>query len=146
MATGIPCSADVATKFENMKLRSAASYMVMKIVDNEVKVIVEGKEKGENGGVQPFMEWLGEDDRMDECCYCVVDVAFTTADGRPTSKLVFVSWVPDTSKIREKMKYSGTKDAVLSQLQGAAIKLNATDISELGAEGEEIVNKAKQYA
>mmetsp|Transcript_1350 Transcript_1350/g.5796 ORF Transcript_1350/g.5796 Transcript_1350/m.5796 type:complete len:147 (+) Transcript_1350:894-1334(+) len=146
MATGIPCSADVGTQFEQMKLRSKSTFLVMKIVEDEVQVVETGTDKGENGGVQPFMEWLGEDERLNECCYAVIDVAFTTDDDRPTSKLVFVSWVPDTSKIREKMKYSGTKDAVLANLQGAAIKLNATDISELGAEGEEIIAKAKTFA
>ena len=38
--------------------------------------------------------------------------------------------MPDTAKVREKMKYSGTKEAVKSALTGIAINLNATDHSE----------------
>jgi len=37
------------------------------------------------------------------------------------------------------MKYASTKQAVGSVLTGASATLNATDISELGAEGEEII-------
>ena len=38
--------------------------------------------------------------------------------------------IPDTCKIKLKMTYSGTKEAVKSALQGIAINLNATDHSE----------------
>ena len=38
------------------------------------------------------------------CRYAVVDVPFTTDDDRTTSKLVFISWIPDEGKIREKIE------------------------------------------
>mmetsp|Transcript_37446 Transcript_37446/g.117055 ORF Transcript_37446/g.117055 Transcript_37446/m.117055 type:complete len:90 (-) Transcript_37446:197-466(-) len=85
------------------------------------------------------MEWISEGDRLNECCYAVIDVAVSKADGRQLSKLVFLTWAPDSCKIREKMKYASTKQAVGSVLTGASATLNATDISELGAEGEEII-------
>ena len=30
-----------------------------------------------------------------DCRYAVIDVEFETDDGRPTSKIVFLSWAPD---------------------------------------------------
>lgn len=144
MSTGIPCSDEVSVRFEEMKIRKACTFLVMQIVDNVVQVVEESQDTGVNGGVQPFVAYINE--HMDECLYAVVDVEFTTGDDRPTSKLVFVSWIPDTTPVRAKMKYSGTKDVVLANLSGAAIKLNATDMSEIGDEGEEIIAKAAQYA
>jgi len=62
------------------------------------------------------MEWISEGDRLNECCYAVIDVAVSKADGRQLSKLVFLTWAPDSCKIREKMKYASTKQAVGSVL------------------------------
>eukprot|EP00633_Aureoumbra_lagunensis_P002910 CAMPEP_0197285592 /NCGR_PEP_ID=MMETSP0890-20130614/933_1 /TAXON_ID=44058 ORGANISM="Aureoumbra lagunensis, Strain CCMP1510" /NCGR_SAMPLE_ID=MMETSP0890 /ASSEMBLY_ACC=CAM_ASM_000533 /LENGTH=107 /DNA_ID=CAMNT_0042753259 /DNA_START=206 /DNA_END=529 /DNA_ORIENTATION=- len=62
--------------------------------------------------------------------YIVVDYDYTTLDGRPADKIILISWIPDTAKIKEKMKYSGTKEAVKSALQGIAVNINATDKSE----------------
>ena len=63
--------------------------------------------------------------------YGVVDYEFTTNDGRPNSKIVFVSWVPDTAKVKQKMVYSGSKDALKRVLLGIMVDINATDASEL---------------
>ena len=63
--------------------------------------------------------------------YGVVDVEFQTADGRDNSKIVFISWVPDTAKIKQKMVYSGSKDALKRVLLGIMVEMNATDASEL---------------
>ena len=57
--------------------------------------------------------------------------AYETADGRPTDKVVFVSWIPDTCKVRAKMTYSGTKEAVKSAFVGISVNINATDMSEI---------------
>jgi len=38
------------------------------------------------------MEWISEGDRLNECCYAVIDVAVSKADGRQLSKLVFLTW------------------------------------------------------
>lgn len=44
-----------------------------------------------------------------ECRYGVFDLDFTTQDGRQGNKLVFISWSPDTAKIKNKMVYAASK-------------------------------------
>lgn len=44
-----------------------------------------------------------------ECRYGVFDLDFTTSDGRLGNKLVFISWSPDTAKIKNKMVYAASK-------------------------------------
>ena len=39
--------------------------------------------------------------------------------------------IPDTCKVRDKMKYSGTKEAVKSAFVGISVNINATDMSEI---------------
>ena len=94
--------------------------------------------KIENNAVVPaeqiespdFDEFLGALPEADGR-FCVIDFSYETADGRPTDKVVFVSWIPDTCKVRAKMTYSGTKEAVKSAFVGISVNINATDMSEI---------------
>jgi len=75
----------------------------------------------------------------------LIDLEFETNDGRPTSKLVFIAWIPDTASIREKMLYSSSKEAIKSELVGVGIHINATDSSELDLE-DSILPVVKKFA
>lgn len=66
--------------------------------------------------------------------YGLVDLEFKTTDGRPTSKLVLITWNPDDASIKPKMLYSGSKEAIKAALNGVGIHINATDHSELDFE------------
>ncbi|CAM9391657.1 unnamed protein product [Ectocarpus sp. 6 AP-2014] len=66
-----------------------------------------------------------------ECRYGVFDLDFTTRDGREANKLIFISWSPDTAKIKNKMVYAASKEAIKSALMGIGIHLQATDQGEL---------------
>jgi len=69
-----------------------------------------------------------------EARYGLIDLDFQTKDGRPTSKLVFIAWNPDTGPIRQKMLYSSSKEAMKASLPGVGIHINATDNAELDLE------------
>ena len=84
-------------------------------------------EKIDSADFDDFLGALPEDDGR----FCVLDFAYETADGRPTDKVVFVSWIPDTCKVKSKMKYAGTKEAVKSAFVGISVNINATDMSEI---------------
>ena len=65
-----------------------------------------------------------------ECRFIVIDHEYKTNDGRDADKVVFISWVPDGGKVRDKMTYSGTKEALKSSFVGISVNINATDFSE----------------
>merc|ERR1712173_367844 len=46
-------------------------------------------------------------------------------------KVYFVSWISDSAKVRQKMKYSSVRESFKTQLQGIAFDLQATDDGEL---------------
>jgi cofilin len=103
-------------------------YYVYKIEDKKT-IVIESK-----GDVTKTYQDLCEVLPDDDCRYALVDLSFTTVDGRPTSKLVLITWNPDTANIRSKMLYSGSKEALKATLNGVGIHINATDRAELDFE------------
>ena len=114
-------------------------YYIYKIEDKKTIVI---ESKGERSKTyEDFCNELPDND----CRYGLVDLDFKTDDGRPTSKLVFITWNPDTANIRNKMLYSGSKEALKTALNGVGIHINATDHSELDLETS-ILPVCRKYA
>merc|ERR1712130_474306 len=103
-------------------------YYIYKI-ENKTKIVIE--KKGEKS--KTYEDFCG-DLPENEPRYGLVDLEFTTVDGRPTSKLVMITWNPDSASIRPKMLYSGSKEAIKAALNGVGIHINATDYSELDFE------------
>jgi cofilin len=120
---------------EPFKLR----YFVYEIKDK--KTIVIEKQGAREKTYEELVEELPELD----CRYVLIDLEFESADGRPTSKLVFIAWNPDTASIRSKMLYSGSKEVLKSALNGVGIHINATDYSELDFETS-ILPTVKKFA
>lgn len=120
---------------EPYKLR----YFIYKIEDKK-RVVIE-KQGERDKTYDDFVEDLPEND----CRYGVIDIEFETTDGRPTSKIVFITWNPDTAPVRPKMLYSGSKEALKSALNGVGIHINATDHAELDFE-ESILPVIKKFA
>ena len=104
------------------------------------KTVVIEKQGDRSKTFDDFVEDLPEN----ESRYGLIDVEFKTDDGRPTSKIVFISWNPDTAPIRSKMLYSGSKEALKSALVGVGTHVNATDHSELDFE-ESILPAVKKF-
>ena len=129
-STGVVVDDEVSTTFNSFKLQQGEKlrYYIYKIEDKKTIVI---ESKGDvSKGYDDFCGELPDND----CRYGLVDLDFKTDDGRPTSKLVFITWNPDTASIRNKMLYSGSKEALKTALNGVGIHINATDHSELDLE------------
>ncbi|KAL3922788.1 MAG: hypothetical protein SGARI_006370, partial [Bacillariaceae sp.] len=122
-------------KLQSTKLR----FYIYKIVDKKTIKIESSGERSKT--YEDFCEKLPEN----ECRYGLIDLEFKSSDGRPTSKLVFITWNPDSGKIRDKMLYSGSKEAIKSALNGVGIHINATDASELDLETS-ILPVVKKFA
>jgi len=130
MSTGVVVDDEVASTFNLFKLGQGEKlrYYVYKIEDKKTIVI---DSKGERSkSYDDFCAALPDDD----CRYGLVDLEFTMPDGRPTSKLVLITWNPDTASVKNKMLYSGSKEALKTSLNGVGVHINATDRSELDLE------------
>jgi len=127
--TGVTVADEVSREFNEIKLGK------LKAGDDKVKYIIykieDGKViKDKQSTSTKFEDFLGDLPR-DDCRYAIYDMEFTTNDGRPGSKLVSIAWAPDSSKVKAKMLYAGSKDALNRVFVGVATKITATDLSEL---------------
>ena len=113
-----------------LKLRKKFRYIIYKLNEDNTSIVIEKKvescEKYEN-----FLGELPEDD----CRYAVYDFEFEKSPGEGIrNKICFIVWVPDTSKVRQKMLYASSKDAIRKKLAGVATEIQATDMSEVSHE------------
>lgn len=132
-STGVVCEPDIPATFEDFKLQKGdfkgVEFITYKISDCKTKIVID--KTGEAGqSFDDFVACLPEND----CRYAAVDVKFTTSDGRATSKLVFITWIPDTASVRPKMMYAASKKVLQNELVGIGIIINANDFSDLDYE------------
>lgn len=67
----------------------------------------------------------------DECRYIVYDVEGQGASGTLQSKLLLISWVPESATIMHKMLYSSSKEALKLDLKLTKQDMLVNDRSEL---------------
>ena len=104
--TGVTVNDEAVEMFNAFKLHRAPHdnrYFVYKI-ENDAEIVVDTfGDKSKT--YDDFTACLP----ANECRYGVFDLDFTTLDGRQGNKLVFISWSPDTAKIKNKMVYAASK-------------------------------------
>lgn len=105
-------------------------YFIYKI-ENDSEIVIESTGSRDEGYGE-FSSKLGK--ITNDCRYGLIDLDCTTKDGRSTSKLIFLLWAPDTAKVKSKMIYASSKEAIKSALVGVGIFLTSTDASELDEE------------
>ncbi|XP_038894943.1 actin-depolymerizing factor 2-like [Benincasa hispida] len=125
-ASGMAVHDDCKLKFLELKTKRTYRYIVYKIEEKQKQVTVD--KVGEPGqGYEDFTACLP----ADECRYAVYDFEFMTKENVPKSRIFFIAWSPDTSKVRSKMIYASSKDKFRRELDGIQIELQATDPSEM---------------
>lgn len=122
-----------------LKLRKKFRYIIYKLNEDNTSIVIE--KKVENcDKYESFLGELPEDD----CRYAVYDFEFEKSPGEGIrNKICFVVWVPDTSKVRQKMLYASSKDAIRKKLAGVATEIQATDMSEVSHEA--VLDKVKAH-
>ncbi|KAG6583469.1 Actin-depolymerizing factor 2, partial [Cucurbita argyrosperma subsp. argyrosperma] len=125
-ASGMAVHDDCKLKFLELKTKRTYRFIVYKIEEKQKQVIVE--KVGEPGqSYEDFTACLP----ADECRYAVYDFDFLTKENVQKSRIFFIAWSPDVSKVRSKMIYASSKDKFRRELDGIQIELQATDPSEM---------------
>mmetsp|Transcript_11941 Transcript_11941/g.17401 ORF Transcript_11941/g.17401 Transcript_11941/m.17401 type:complete len:143 (-) Transcript_11941:636-1064(-) len=142
MSTGVVVQDEVSDQFQDFKLKKGEQlrYFIYKIGKDKKSIEIEKK-----GTIDKTYDDFVADLPENDCRYGLIEVEFETDDNRETSKLVFISWNPDTASVRPKMLYSGSKEAIKAALNGVGIHINATDYSELDFEAS-ILPVVKRFA
>nr|GMD12458.1 actin-depolymerizing factor 2-like [Ipomoea batatas] len=120
---------DCKLKFLELKTKRAYRFIVFKIEEKQKQVIVE--KLGEPAQTyDDFTACMP----ADECRYAIYDFDFLTEESVPKSRIFFIAWSPDTSKVRSKMIYASSKDRFKRELDGIQVELQATDPTEMSLE------------
>ncbi|KAJ6815254.1 actin-depolymerizing factor 7-like isoform X1 [Iris pallida] len=114
-------------KFLELKAKRTHRFIIYKIDEKLKEVVVE--KLGEPAlGYEDFTASLPEN----ECRYAIYDFDFVTEENCQKSKIFFIAWTPDTSRVRSKMLYASSKERFKRELDGIQVELQATDPTEMG--------------
>jgi len=131
--TGVSVCPECVTTYEDLKSKSKSQGIEFKIEGDKI-VVVKAFDKGTSYG--DFLATVPQN----EARYYVWDYAFETDDGIAKSKIFFMVWNPDSGKVRSKMMYSGSADALKAKIGDGVIVVQANDTGDL--EDGEIKSRA----
>ncbi|ONI07048.1 hypothetical protein PRUPE_5G097300 [Prunus persica] len=123
-ASGMAVHDDCKLKFLELKAKRNYRFILFKIEQQQIVIDKLGEP---NESYDDFTSSFP----ADECRYAVFDFDFTTEENCQKSKIFFIAWSPDSSKVRMKMVYASSKDRFKRELDGISFELQATDPSEM---------------
>jgi len=116
---------DCLEKFQSLKFQKKLTYIIFTLNKANTEIVVELS--SESTDYEDFIKDLPET----ECRWGVIDFKYKEPDGSSHSKLIFVSWSPDDAKIKQKMLFASSRDALKRSLVGIAKEIQGTDYSEV---------------
>ncbi|XP_031483118.1 actin-depolymerizing factor 1 [Nymphaea colorata] len=126
-ASGMAVNDECKLKFLELKAKRIHRFIVFKI-DEKLQQVTVDKIGGPSESYDDFTACMP----ANECRYAVFDFDFITSENCQKSKIFFIAWSPDTSRVRSKMLYASSKDRFKRELDGIQVELQATDPSEMG--------------
>jgi len=69
-----------------------------------------------------------------ECRWVAYDFHYLSEEKQPRSKILLISWSPDTATTKDKMAYASSKDAIKRALSINSHEIQATDLDEVAYE------------
>jgi len=128
-ASGVAVGDNCVDTFLALKKSRSHQYVIYKIDMAAGQVVIDTI--GDRGAsYDEFTGYLLKEAPQD-CRYAVYDYEFTDGEGCQKSKIVFIAWSPDDSKVKNKMLYAASKDKFRQGLDGVQIEMQATDASEI---------------
>ncbi|KAJ1647835.1 hypothetical protein J3B02_003824 [Coemansia erecta] len=160
MSSGIPVNDICKVKFDGLQRLHLYRYVIFKINDSNSEIVVDHRYKTKKAtsdasetaavteGDTPenttnlecetkaqeeiFSDFVSHFPE-NECRYAVFDVEYQKGEVT-TNKIVFIAYAPDTAKIKPKMLYSSTKDALAKVLNGIHENMQINDPDDLNLE------------
>ncbi|KAJ3066931.1 cofilin [Podochytrium sp. JEL0797] len=121
--------------YEEMKLRRKYAFLVYKIEgDNIVPDLVMSAEDAAKLGSEATYEKFIAQMPESEGRYGVFDFEYDSGADGIRNKLVFFLWAPDTARIKSRMLYASSKQAIRQRLDGINTEIQCTDSAELAHE------------
>ncbi|CAI2187458.1 18001_t:CDS:2 [Funneliformis geosporum] len=124
-ASGVNVEDRCLEAFQELKLKKKYKYLLYKLDDDNKSIILE--KAVEESTYDDFIGILTSSGPR----YAVYDFEYEKPGEGQRNKIAFYSWTPDDSKVKEKMLYASSKEAIRKRLVGVAIEIQGTDLSEV---------------
>jgi len=128
MSSGIGVNPQCLETFQALKLGKKIKYIIFAISPDNTEIIVE--KQSESPNYDAFLSDLPDG----ECRWAVYDFEYEKEGAGKRNKITFFSWSPDDSKVKQKMLFASSKDALRRSLVGVAAEIQGTDPSEVAYE------------
>ncbi|GCD93748.1 actin-binding ADF family protein [Embleya hyalina] len=136
MASGVGVNDQCLQEYQALKLKKTYRYVVFNLNKDNTEIVVEKTSTSQD--YDDFIADLPET----ECRWAVYDFEFEKEGAGKRNRLTFVSWAPDTAKIKQKMLFASSKDALRRSLVGIAVEIQGTEYSEVAYES--VLDKANR--
>ncbi|KAG6370367.1 actin depolymerizing factor [Boletus reticuloceps] len=125
MASGVQVTDDCLRTFQNLKLGKKLKYIIFNLNKELTEIVVE--KSSEDSDYEKFIEELP----TDGCRWAVYDFSFEKEGEGRRNKLCFISWAPDTARVKTKMVFASSRDGLRRKLDGIALEIQGTDLEEV---------------
>lgn len=115
-------------EYQKLKLRKKYKYIIYKLSENYKSIIVDKTQ--EHSTYDDFIDQLPAEAPR----YAVYNFDCEKSGEDQRSRIVFLSWIPEKSKIKEKMLYASSSDVLLRELDGVYVKIQCTDLDDISYE------------
>lgn len=145
MSSGVIATDDCISSYNDLKLFRKYRFILYRISDDAKSINIEktvspSEHKSARDAYEAFRQGLP----IDDCRYAVFDYEYEKAPGEGIrSKIVFVAWSPDVAKVKSKMLYASSKDALRKKLEGIATEVQATEPGEITYEA--VLDKVRLF-
>ncbi|KAH7336944.1 hypothetical protein B0J17DRAFT_665538 [Rhizoctonia solani] len=148
MSSGVAVNSECIKTYQDLKQPSRSKdedgesgkkgplkYIVFKLSDDMKEIVVE--KTSDDPKYDSFIKDLPEAEPR----WAVYDVQFEK-DGGIRKKITFISWSPEVAKVKQKMVYASSRDALRKSMDGVACEIQATDYDEVA--WESVLDKASR--
>jgi cofilin len=134
MSSGVVATEECISKYSELKLSRKFRYIIYCIAEDGKSITLEKTSPPADhpNARQAFDDFVASLPAND-CRYAVFDFEYEKngcGEGI-RNKIIFVAWSPDSAKVKSKMLYASSKDALRKRLEGIATEIQATDSDEI---------------
>ncbi|KAJ3518645.1 hypothetical protein NM688_g9408 [Phlebia brevispora] len=137
MSSGVSVNSSCIEEYQHLKLGKTFKYIIFGLnpTNTEIVVLKTSTEADYDTFITDFP--------AGECRWAVYDFEYELEGGAgKRNKLVFYSWTPDDAKIKQKMVFASSKDALRRSLVGLATEIQGTEYDEIAY--ETVLDKVKR--
>ncbi|KAK7690273.1 cofilin [Cerrena zonata] len=127
MSSGVGVAQSVLDTFQELKIGKKHKYIIFGLSADNTEIVVSKTNTDTN--YETFLAELPEN----ECRWAIYDLEYNKGEGI-RNKLLFITWSPDDAKIKQKMLFASSKEALRRSLVGIATEIQGTDYSEVAYE------------